>query len=54
LQFFSFATGKSRPILAPVKRLGFGMGVSPDGHWLLYSQIDREAGSDLMLVDHFR
>lgn len=54
LQFFSFATGKSRLILAPVKPLGFGMGVSPDGHWLLYSQIDREAGSDLMLVDHFR
>jgi hypothetical protein len=53
LQFFSFATGKSRPIFTPDKRLGFGMGVSPDGHWLLYCQMDREQGSNLMLVDNF-
>jgi Tol biopolymer transport system component len=54
LQFYRFATGKSLPILTMDKVAGRGVGVSPDGHWLLYSQIDREAGSDLMLVDHFR
>jgi hypothetical protein len=29
------------------------MSVSPDEHWLLYSQVD-QAGSDLMLVENFR
>jgi hypothetical protein len=29
-----------------------GMGVSPDEHSLLYSQVDL-AGSDLMVVSHF-
>lgn len=54
LQFYSFAIGKSRPILTPDKQPGNGVSVSPDGHWLLYVQFDREPGSDLILVDHFR
>jgi Tol biopolymer transport system component/DNA-binding winged helix-turn-helix (wHTH) protein len=54
LQFYRFATGKSLPIFILDKQPRNGLGVSPDGHWLLYSQIDRDEGSDLMLVDHFR
>ncbi len=54
LQFFDFATGKSRTLLTPEKPPNIGLSVSPDGHWLLYSQMDREAGSNLMLVDNFR
>jgi len=30
-----------------------GLNVSPDGRWLLYSQVDRNSG-DLMLVENFR
>jgi hypothetical protein len=54
LQFFSFATGKPRALLTPDKPPNMGLSVSPDGHWLIYSQMEREAASNLMLVDNFR
>jgi hypothetical protein len=54
LQFLNFATGTSRLILGLSKRPVGYMSVSPDGHWLLYDQVDQEGGSDLMLVENFR
>jgi WD40-like Beta Propeller Repeat len=52
IHFFSFETGKSKLAIRPL-RPGLGMAVSPDGRWLLYSQVEH-SGSDLMLVENFR
>jgi hypothetical protein len=30
-----------------------GMGASPDGNWILYTQVDYSAG-DIVLVENFR
>jgi Tol biopolymer transport system component len=54
LRFFSFATGKSHTILKLSLPPASGISVSPDGHSLLYSQIDGAPGSDLILVENFR
>jgi serine/threonine protein kinase len=53
IQFLSFATGKTK-IVARISGLPFeGLSVSPDGRFLLFSQLD-QAASDLMLVENFR
>jgi dipeptidyl aminopeptidase/acylaminoacyl peptidase len=53
IMFFSFATGRSIPIVVASQRLGLGMSVSPDGHYILFDQAD-ESNSDLMLVQNFQ
>jgi Tol biopolymer transport system component/predicted Ser/Thr protein kinase len=53
IQFFNFATKRIRSISTIESTIGSDLSVSPDGRWILYSQIDRE-GSDLMLVENFR
>lgn len=50
--FYDFAKKNIREIFKADKDLGFGMSVSPDGRYLLYSQLD-ENNSSIMLVDHF-
>jgi len=50
---YEFATGKTRTIITIEKSISFGIAPSPDGHSILYAQLD-EAGSDLMLVENFR
>jgi Tol biopolymer transport system component len=52
IQFLNIATGKVKTV-APVSHPLEGLSVSPDGRFLLFSQVD-EAGSDLMLVENFR
>ena len=53
LCYFDFTTKQIREVLKVEKNFDNGLSVSPDGRWLLYSQVDEE-NSDIMLVDHFR
>jgi Tol biopolymer transport system component/DNA-binding winged helix-turn-helix (wHTH) protein len=53
IQFFSFATKRIRSIFTIEGEIFIYLSVSPDGRWILYSQIDQDA-SDLMLVENFR
>src|SRR5271170_375806 len=53
LRYFDFATRQIRPIFEVDDDFGFGLSVSPDGRWLLYSQRG-DVNSDIMLVDHFQ
>ena len=50
LSYFDFATKRVRPILEVGGPSFFGLSVSPDGGYILYSQFD-EARSDIMLVN---
>lgn len=58
IEFFSFAKHRRRRIKTFPKEVRLGTGsphfaVSPDGHWILYTQMDK-AESDIMLVENFR
>jgi Tol biopolymer transport system component len=53
LRYFDFATRQIRPIFEADKDIAGGLSVSPDGHWILYSQAGDTTG-DIMLVDHFQ
>ena len=52
LRYFDFASRQIRPIFEVDKDFGSGLSVSPDGRWILYSQVG-DVNSDIMLVDHF-
>jgi Tol biopolymer transport system component len=53
LCYFDFATKRIRKLFETQKDFNHGLSVSPDGRWVLYSQLD-EVNSDIMLVHHFR
>jgi hypothetical protein len=53
LRYFDFATKQVRQVFEVDKDFGAGLSVSPDGRWILYSQVG-DVNSDIMLVDHFR
>ena len=53
LEFFEFATGRTRQIAALDKPPYIGLTVSPDEKAILYTQWD-QSGRDLMLVENFR
>jgi Tol biopolymer transport system component len=52
LRYFDFATRQIRPVFEADNDFGYGLSVSPDGRWILYSQEGDWTG-DIMLVDHF-
>ena len=53
IRFLDFKTGKTTPVVRIEKRAHYGLSVSPDRRWILYSQVDQWE-SDLMLVENFR
>jgi Tol biopolymer transport system component len=53
VQFLDFSTGATKTIYPIDKTVDLGLTVSPDGHYVLWSQIDHQ-GSNLMLVENFR
>jgi Tol biopolymer transport system component/DNA-binding winged helix-turn-helix (wHTH) protein len=55
IRYFDFNTKHVRKIFDVEKDFdpGGGLSVSPDGHWILYSQVD-ERGADILLVENFR
>jgi dipeptidyl aminopeptidase/acylaminoacyl peptidase len=53
VRYFDLASKQTRQIFEADKNLDYGLSVSPDGRWILYSQ-ESDVNSDIMLVDHFR
>jgi Tol biopolymer transport system component/DNA-binding winged helix-turn-helix (wHTH) protein len=53
VRYFDFATRQIRPIFEVDKDFARGLSVSPDGRWIIYSQLVDTSG-DIMLVDHFQ
>jgi Tol biopolymer transport system component len=53
LEFFSFATRRLTRVAALDKEPAGGLGVCPDGRWLVYAQTDSR-GMNIMLVENFR
>ncbi|MGC2720519.1 MAG: hypothetical protein WA209_13105 [Candidatus Acidiferrales bacterium] len=53
VEFYDFATKRIRRLFRTEKNLQEGMSVSPDGRYLLYSQVD-QYNADITLATHFR
>ncbi len=53
IQFLDFSSGVTQIVTELEKPLHSGISVSPDGRYLLYTQVE-EHSSDLMLVENFR
>jgi Tol biopolymer transport system component/DNA-binding winged helix-turn-helix (wHTH) protein len=52
IRFFDFASGRVHPVLELSKETMNGLSVSPDGRWILYTQVSGE-NADIKLVEHF-
>ena len=52
VRYFDLETRQVHSVFEAEKDLRGGLSVSPDGHWILYSQVT-DTNSDIMLVDHF-
>ena len=52
LRYFDFASKQTQTIFEVDKGFGSGLSVSPDGRWIIYSQL-RDENKDIILVEHF-
>ena len=52
VDLFLFETGKVKPVAKIDRPLTFGLSVSPDERYLLYSELD-QSGTDLMMIEGF-
>ena len=52
ISFYDFSTQKTRAIFKTDRDLHDGISISPDGRYLLFSQLD-ENDSNIMLVSNF-
>ena len=56
IEFYSFATRKVARVITPEKGPAYGypgFSVSPDGRWILYTQVDTDS-SNIMVVKNFQ
>lgn len=53
IRFISHAGGESKTLASIARTPAAGLSLSPDGHYLLYSQYDRSA-AELLLVENFQ
>lgn len=53
IEFYNFATNKVTHVAVLPKPFSYSLSMSPDGRWLLYTQVD-QSGSDIMLMENFR
>ena len=53
LRYYDFASREIRDVLKLQKDFSDGLSISPDGRYLLYSQVD-DLNSDIMLVENYR
>jgi Tol biopolymer transport system component/DNA-binding winged helix-turn-helix (wHTH) protein len=51
VHYFDFATKRLRQIFKVEADIGYGLSVSPDGRWILYTQVAGR-NADIMLLDH--
>jgi hypothetical protein len=52
IQFLDFATNHTKRVANFGKPFDAGLALSPDGGWILYSQVE-QVGSELRLVENF-
>jgi len=53
MRFFDFSTRQIRPVFEGQRDFNGDLSVSPDGRWIMYSQLG-DVNSDIMLVNGFR
>ena len=53
VRYFDFANKQIRTLFGVSRDFAYGLSVSRDGRWIMYSLVDAE-NSDIMLVDHFQ